>query len=307
MIRPELYDSAPGTLYGEFTHARPFKHLVLPAFFEDGLVADLAKEFPSFESTDCRNENGDIGRKGVYTNIAELGGAYKALDRFIQSQKFLGWLSDCTGITNLLYDPFYFGGGTHENRSGQELDLHIDFNFHPVTRWHRRLNLIVYLNDEWENDWGGHLTLQQDPRDPQSCTVSVAPKKNCCVLFETTESSWHGFEKIQCPDVNKGRKSIALYFYTRERPAKETADVHSTVYIDRVLPDRLRAGHTLSADDVLELQTLLGKRDKHLDRIYRDNQRLQAKVDGGLNGLWGSRAVRFLRWCRYQYLRWKIK
>lgn len=310
MIRPELYDSADNTanaLRGDFDNARPFKHLVLCDFFEEALLADLVREFPSFERTDCRNENGELGRKGVHTNIAELGGAYKRLDRFIQSQSFLDWLSDSTGIAELLYDPFYFGGGTHENRAGQELDLHIDFNFHPVTRWHRRLNLIIYLNDDWNSDWGGQLVLQQDPRDSQSCSVSISPQKNCCVIFETTESSWHGFEKIRCPDNELGRKSIALYFYTRERPVKDTADVHSTVYIDRLLPDHLHAGHTLSAQDIVEIRTLLSKRDKHLDRIYMDNQRLQAKVDAGLNRVWGARTVSLLRWCRYQYLLWKIK
>lgn len=310
MLIAELNDdiqTASDKLRSDFNNARPFRHLILPSFFEKAILSDLIGEFPAFEKTDCRNENGALGRKGVYPNIARLGGAYKRLDRVIQSTAFLNWLSACTGIEELLYDPFYFGGGTHENRSGQDLDLHIDFNLHPLTNWHRRLNLIVYLNEDWNAQWGGNLVLREDPRDLLSTSVSVTPSKNCCVIFETTESSWHGFEQIQGPFEDTGRKSIALYFYTRKRPPEETAPAHSTIYIESPLPEHLQCGYTLGEDDIRDLQILLKRRDDHLDRIYGENQRLQALLDAGRNRLWGSRTINLLRWCRYKYLLWTLK
>ncbi|MFK7830140.1 MAG: 2OG-Fe(II) oxygenase [Congregibacter sp.] len=307
---PELNHQVQGladSLSNEFERAKPFKHLTLQNFFEESFLLELTAEFPAFDRTDCLNENGEPGLKGVYSNIADLGGSYRRLDLLIQSPDFLRWLSACTGINDLLYDPFYFGGGTHENRSGQDLDLHIDFNLHPLTNWHRRLNLIVYLNEEWDKEWGGNLVLRANPRDPNSSAASVIPQLNCCVIFETTESSWHGFERIQTPVESLGRKSIALYFYTRERPQEQLADPHSTIYIESPLPDYIVPGYVLKQEDVHSLGSLLKRRDDHLDRIYRENQRLQALLDVWRNRFFGSRLINIMRWCRYKYMLWKLK
>jgi hypothetical protein len=180
----------------------------------------------------------------------------------------------------LLYDPFYFGGGTHENRDGQDLDPHIDFNYHPVTGKHRRLNLIIYLNEAWEDAWGGSLQLHRDPylEPGEDEIVTVSPLMNRCVIFETTESSWHGFNRIELPGGRKdrSRKSFAVYYYTEMRPAAETADEHSTIYVERHLPERFRPGMELTDGDIVEIKRLLKRRDQHLQRLYRDIQALQA-------------------------------
>jgi len=264
-----------------FARREPFRHLVVDDFLDAGFAQRLLAQFPAFERGNARNEAGELGGKSTIERIRALGDAYVELDDLIRTREFLDFVGVLTGIADLRYDPHYFGGGTHENRDGQDLDPHIDFNRHPIEPWHRRLNLIVYLNRDWEDAWGGSLELHSDPRLPDDRVEVVTPLYNRCVIFETTESSWHGFSRITLPDDRKNlsRKSVALYFYTTDRPAEELGPTHSTIYIDRPLPPRFAAGHTLSADDVDELRMLLARRDQHLQRIYADATRLTAELE----------------------------
>lgn len=260
----------PRPLAAQFAAARPFRHVVIEDFFPPDFAAALLQDFPPFERGNARNEQGALGGKSTVERIRELGAPFAALDDLVQSADFLRWLSIATGIPDLLYDPHYFGGGTHDNRDGQELDPHVDFNRHPETGWHRRLNLIVYLNPQWEESWGGLLELHSDPRRSDDAVTHITPLFNRCVVFETTEWSWHGFDRIALPPnlPSTTRRSIALYFYTLERPAEELAPEHSTIYVDRPLPERFRAGLTLSERDVQDLRILLARRDQHNQRLY---------------------------------------
>lgn len=265
-------------LQQQFASASPFRHVVIEHFFEEEFCRQLLREFPDFDVRAAMNENGEIGGKATQEKMQQLGPSFRQLDKMVQSEEFRDLISGITGIPELQYDPHYFGGGTHENRQGQDLDPHVDFNFHPISRQHRRLNLIVYLNPEWQDEWGGSLQLHKDPHlDPQQDEiVTLAPLMNRCVIFETTESSWHGFERINLPQDRQdiSRKSFALYYYTDTRPAEETADEHSTVYVERHLPQRFQAGRTLDEADVQELKILLARRDQHMRRLYRNIQQL---------------------------------
>lgn len=268
-----------------FQRREPFRHLVIDDFFTPDYCAALLAQFPPFEKSNARNEAGELGNKGTVEKIRALGPAYRDLDRLIASREFLDWLSAATGIPGLLYDAYYFGGGTHENRHGQELDPHVDFNRHPVNRWHRRLNLIVYLNHDWQPAWGGALELHSDPRAPDDRVTRVEPEFNRCVVFETTSTSWHGFSRIDLAGQDRSRKSVALYFYSLERPAEEIDGTHSTIYVDRPLPERFQAGYQLSAEDVTELEILLKRRDQHLERLYRDQTHLQTMLERSMAAL----------------------
>jgi Rps23 Pro-64 3,4-dihydroxylase Tpa1-like proline 4-hydroxylase len=250
----------------EFCNARPFRHVVIDPFLDPTLLTDLMSQFPSFDSGNSANERGEAGRKAVFTNLAQLGAAYREFDRMMRDRKFLEWMGRITSIPDLLYDPDYIGGGTHENLDGQELDTHVDFNYHPTRQVHRRLNLIVFLNPDWQESWGGCLELLPDPWTPGA---SVVPIANRCVIFETTESSWHGFRRIQLPTgKNLSRRSLAVYFYTKDRPATQTAASHGTVYYQRPLPVNIQPGHTLTDADAAEIQALVARRDKQIQFLY---------------------------------------
>lgn len=281
LINP-IVQSGANVLAAEFSAAKPYCHICIDNFFDADFAQRLLAEFPAFDKKRALNEAGEVGGKSVHEKIAKLSSSFSQLDELIQTTAFLRFVGVLTGIEGLRYDPYYFGGGTHENRHGQDLDPHIDFNRHPVERWHRRLNLILYLNSMWQDEWGGLLEIHRDPYAPDNQIKTIAPIFNRCVIFETNEISWHGFSKIALPNDKvdaTSRKSIALYFYTDSRPKAELADTHSTVYVDRPLPAHLHYGHTLTAFDMEELKNLWARRNQHSQRLYSDLMRQQKALD----------------------------
>jgi len=138
------------------------------------------------------------------------------------------------------------------------------------------------LNPEWDAGWGGSLELLRDPLAPaaEGHVAAVLPLANRAVLFETTERSWHGFRRIKLPPDKRSlsRRSIAVYFYTKERPAEEAAASHGTVYYQRPLPDQIEPGYTLTEPDVEELQILLARRDTQIKFLYDRERRFSTLI-----------------------------
>ena len=295
LLNPHVRDDA-AAIAQRFTTAQPFKHVVIDNFLEPAFYEELMAEFPVFEESRAVNEHGEVGGKAVFPDLPRLGSAYKRFDQLMSDAGFLELMSQITAIPKLLYDPEYIGGGTHENLAGQDLDPHVDFNYHPSRRWHRRLNLIVFLNPQWEASWGGCLDLIRDPWLPQEppqdgdAAARVTPIANRAVIFETTERSWHGFERVQIPPDAPvaSRRSIAVYFYTKDRPAAETAADHSTIYVQRPLGDHIQSGYTLQEQDVEEIRGLLVRRDAQIKFLYER----ELEFSSSLNSIVHSRSFR---------------
>jgi hypothetical protein len=175
-----------------FAAAKPFKHVVIEDFFAPDFAQAMLRDFPAFDPERARDEFGGIGNKAVNERIAAISDSYARFYRLLESPEFLGLMSRLTGIPDLLHDPNMFGGGTHENRHGQDLDPHIDFNYDPPTKLHRRINLLVYLNPGWQPEWGGQIELHSNPRRPdENQVISLDPSFNRALIFETNEVSWH--------------------------------------------------------------------------------------------------------------------
>lgn len=131
--------------------------------------------------------------------------------RFASDPPFLRWLESVTGERSLLPDPYLHGGGVHRVSRGGYLKMHCDFNFHEGMQLYRRINLLLYLNEGWRDEWGGHL---------QIAGQRIAPEANTMVIFTTDDASWHGHpDPLQCPeDVH--RDAIALYYYSARKPMR---------------------------------------------------------------------------------------
>jgi hypothetical protein len=262
-----------------YQDAKPFRHVCLDGFLTPELAERLLAEFPPFDPEFAKDEMGRVGGKAVHTDLRSLGPAYREFYDYMRSPAFLGAMSDMLGVPDLRFDPAMYGGGTHENREGQELDPHVDFNYDPKLGMHRRLNLLVYLNKEWDLSWGGGIELHSDPRDWEHDQVlSFNCNFNRGVIFETNEHSWHGFPRIQLPADKHGlsRKCISVYLYTRHRPKEEAAPPHGTFYVQRPLPKHIVAGHSLSAGDLEEIKRLLIFRDGWI-RFYQQRELDQAR------------------------------
>lgn len=283
IIDPHLAEQA-GQLRGVFDRAEPFRHLCIDGFLTLSAAAQALADFPSFKTENAINEFGVVGGKAVETKMARVSPFYNDLHECFLSQPFLDLMSAITGIPDLLPDPKLFGGGTHENRDGQELDPHVDFNRMEDLSAYRRLNLLIYLNPGWQKEWGGSIELHSDPRHPETNRISgFEPVFNRAVIFETSEISWHGFPKIRLPENKKhlSRKSISIYLYTKTRPAEEIAAPHATFYVQRPLREFLEAGYTLTEGDVRDVMEALSRRDSWIEHYQNKELELTEQVQAG--------------------------
>jgi len=306
MIHPEVVARA-GEIQRQFRSAKPFRHVAIDNFLESDSCEALLRDFPAFDEKRATNEHGLVGRKAVVEQVADVSPFYRKFYRYINSEPFLTVMSDLTGIPDLLADKTLFGGGTHNNLCGQGLDVHIDFNIDERNMLHRRINLLVYLNKEWEEAWGGAIELHSNPHNPLVDEVeSFLPLFNRAVLFETNEYSWHGFKRIAIPPekADISRKSFSIYLYTKDRPAEEVLAPHTTFYLPQPLPDNLRAGYTLTEQDVIELHIRTQGRDGLLnmyqklliekEQRLRDFMNLQRGGSGEYHAVMNSRSWRLV-------------
>lgn len=147
----------------------------------------------------------------------------------LNSPEFVAWLSLLTGIPGLMSDTSMEGGGLHQSGPGGFLNVHTDFSMHHYHKnWRRRVNVIVYLNPEWKEEWGGAIEFWEKPM--RRCGAKYAPLLNHAVIFTTDDRSLHGFpDPLRCPE-DQSRKSLAFYYYTLENTEPVA---HSTNYFAR--------------------------------------------------------------------------
>jgi hypothetical protein len=214
------------SLSRQFRENSPYPHLHFKGFLEPEFARAMAHEFPSLE-TDAwtrykhQNENKvGLSKRDQFPPL--LGEAVDALN----SDEFVRWLSRATGIPGLLADPSLEGGGLHQSGPGGFLNVHTDFSMHHYHKnWRRRVNLILYLNPTWQEQWGGAIELWD--KDVRRCVAKIPPLFNDALIFQTDEVSYHGFpEPLRCPQ-GESRKSLALYYYTVET---HVGSVRSTNY-----------------------------------------------------------------------------
>ncbi len=199
-------------LSNTYRNNTPFPHIHLTDFLNEAVARQLVQEFPKPDDASWiqykhYNENklGKNERNAFPPLIGQI------IDE-LNSPEFVTWLSELTGILNLKADTSLEGGGMHQTERGGFLNVHADFIMHHHRKnWHRKCNLILYLNEGWEEQWGGSLQLWDSSM--KRCVNDVSPLFNHVLMFNTSATSFHGYpDPIHCPDGTT-RKSLALYYY----------------------------------------------------------------------------------------------
>lgn len=212
-----------------YCFAEPFPHIVLDNFLPRAIAQLALDHFPQGSlPSDRVFESGYAGLHKRQILPADCDADARALFHFFNSQPMLEFLEGLSAIEALIPDPYFNGGGFHETTRGGKLGVHADFRINDRLHLHRRMNVIVYLNEHWQDDYGGFLELW-DRKMTRVCD-SVAPIFNRCVIFNTDADSYHGHpDPLTCPD-GMSRRSLALYYYTASKAIYNEVPNMGTMY-----------------------------------------------------------------------------
>ena len=220
----------------------PFKHIVTDNFFPENLIQNCIKAFPNLDNEIWEHENDidiEIKSRTVWKSEFDIPDYIIDIVRILNCSLVMLAFSKVFDIPRLISDSYYTGGGLNVMQRGGLLDVHVDGNYHDATGLNRRLNAIVFLNLEWEQEWGGELGLYNN--DGSELIKKIEPIFNRLFVFETHDYTYHGIpEPLNFPH-EKNRKSIILYYYTKDsRPKSQkiTNSPHSALWVKKNFKDK---------------------------------------------------------------------
>ena len=220
-----------------YQNAKPFSHISYDDFLPADALEKVLEEFPDVDDTQWQQYKSETENGKLASSTYELIPPYTryVLDQ-LNTPPFLQFLETLTGIKGLIPDPYYTGGGMHQTKRGGWLGMHVDFNRYEQLKLYRRINVLVYLNKEYQEEYGGHLELWDE--DMKMCYEKIAPIFNRCVIFTTSENSHHGHpDPLHFPEGST-RKSLAWYYYTTESGSGAPDQAHTTLFKARKGKDR---------------------------------------------------------------------
>jgi Rps23 Pro-64 3,4-dihydroxylase Tpa1-like proline 4-hydroxylase len=254
----------------DYRAARPFPHIVLDDVLHRSAFEEAVAQFPGIDDEFWKGYVHVNETKFSNTQTDTWAPSLQAVAQEFCSPEFVSYLEQLTGIDNLIPDYSMDGGGLHMTKRGGHLNIHADFSTHHThENWARRVNILLYLNEEWRDEWGGKLELWDPAMTARQATVT--PAGNRMLVFTTSADSFHGHpDGLTCPpDV--ARRSLAMYYFTEEAaPVRK-----STNYQAR--PEEGRARKAAIAAD----RTVLDVYDR-LKRRLNISDEAAHKVLGGL-------------------------
>lgn len=206
-----------------FNNAPSFRHICIDNFLQVPFAEELFSHFPSIQEMK-KHYNGINEKKSEESDFNKLHISFQHLRTELSSEIFTNWLSKLSGIDDLSIPLDFRGAGIYQGGTGSFLDTHIDFSIHPTLNIQRRLNVLIFFNHNWQENWGGNLELWN--ATVTQCIGKFSPIFNRCVIFECSDISYHGYDKITAPP-GVFRKSFYLYSYS---PVGKHIKYHDTVF-----------------------------------------------------------------------------
>jgi len=207
----------------------PFPHATFDEVYSPQILDAVIEEFHNSQHS-WRDFDTKYEKKSQQCDERLLGPTTRQLIHNLNSSLFLNFLEELTGITGLIPDPYLVGGGLHKISRGGKLGIHVDFNKHKRMHVFRRINIIIYLNKDWKEEYGGHLELWD--KQTSKSVKKILPVFNRMAIFNTTSKSFHGHpEPLACPE-EMNRMSLALYYYTANEPGNRRKIAHSTLFLN---------------------------------------------------------------------------
>jgi Rps23 Pro-64 3,4-dihydroxylase Tpa1-like proline 4-hydroxylase len=204
-------ETAGNDYYEQYNNAQPFPHIVFDEFLNEEVLNLCLEHFPGNEKAQASYNRSQEKRKFEYKPEV-LAPPLRALFYSFNSLPFINFLQKLTGINGLIPDPYFLGAGLHEVQQSGYLNIHADFNHHEQLDLERRINVLIYLNKDWKEEYGGCLELWDERM--QSCKARIVPSFNRCVIFNTSSVSMHGNPEPVAHPEGRPRRAIALYYYT---------------------------------------------------------------------------------------------
>jgi hypothetical protein len=194
----------------------PFEHTIIDDFLNEEYIDDVLSELDKLTPDKSYYHGGDNVEKTKMAFNSNLGELIDNIFKELCSDEFIDMIEAKTGMTNIIRNnPNLHGAGVHKVFNSGFLTMHKDFNHtHDSDNGliDRRLNLLLYMNPDWKEEYNGHLCLYDENK--QQITKRVLPILNRCILFNTTDSI-HGHPQPMCIPENKCRQSLALYYYSK--------------------------------------------------------------------------------------------
>jgi len=214
----------------KYVRSKPFPHIYFDNFLPRKLAITLSKEYPKIKNVDKnwrvhKNENVDryfLEDSSLYKKNLKI------FSMLVNSRKFLLFLETLTGVSSILPDPFFIGGGAMTTGKGGFLNIHADFNYHHKLQSWRKINALFYLTPNWKKNWGGNLEFWS--KNKKKKITEIEPLFNRVVIFNTTSKSFHGQPKpINCPK-NISRNVFSAFYYSNIKDKDSLSEPHFTRY-----------------------------------------------------------------------------
>jgi Rps23 Pro-64 3,4-dihydroxylase Tpa1-like proline 4-hydroxylase len=215
----------------KYQTAKPFPHIYFDNFLPLPIAEAALSDFPQPKQMQWQKFANQNEKKLAFDIAEKLPDSIRDVLYFLNSRPMVQFLEVLTGIQGVIPDPYFVGGGLHQIELGGHLEVHADFNHHERLKLDRRLNVLVYMNKDWKEDYCGHLELWN--LEMTAAEAKILPLFNRCAIFSTTDFSYHGHPTpLACPP-DRSRKSMATYYYSNGRPEEEVSGAHSTLFQSR--------------------------------------------------------------------------